>query len=61
MWQFNRGAKAFLERNVMINRSLLTQEAVQDVYDKRARISDLTVWFYCLADTHIGGALSCTG
>ena len=44
----------------MANRSLLAQEEVQDVYDKRARIYDLAVWFFYLADIRIaaGGAWS---
>ena len=38
----------------MASKSFLTREEVRDVYDRQAKIYDLTVWFYFLAGMRIG-------
>jgi demethylmenaquinone methyltransferase/2-methoxy-6-polyprenyl-1,4-benzoquinol methylase len=38
----------------MASKSFLTREEVRDLYDKRAGIYDLAVWFYYLAGMRIG-------
>ena len=38
----------------MASKSIVTREGVRDIYDRHAKIYDLTVWFYYLAGMRIG-------